>query len=64
MRIALKKAGLKKISVAAVKLRELALGCRGEDEAVSQHFNDVMNLTCDCILRIPLIDRRTMHLKR
>ena len=64
MRIGIKSVGLKEISVTAMKLKEFALGCRGEDEEVSQHFNDVINLTCDCILRIPLIDRRTIHLKR
>lgn len=56
--------GLKDTSVAAVKLKELVMDHRQEDEEVSQHFNDVVNLTCDCILRIPLTDRRTIHVKR
>lgn len=56
--------GLKDTSVAAVKLKELAMDRCQENEEVSQHFNDVVNLTCDCILRIPLIDRRTIHVTR
>lgn len=64
MRRGIKKVGLKDTSVAAVKLKELAMDRCQENEEVSQHFNDVVNLTCDCILRIPLIDRRTIHVKR